>query len=39
VRAEHRPPRGSVRIDLVVRVIDKPEPLSLTFPFSLEAGR
>jgi phage baseplate assembly protein W len=39
VRAEHRPPRGSVRIDLVLRVTDEPEPLSLTFPFSLEAGR
>ena len=38
VRAEHAPPRDSVRIELVVRVIDEPEPLSLLVPFSLEGG-
>jgi phage baseplate assembly protein W len=38
VRAEQSPPRDSVRVELTVQVIDRPEPLSLTFPFSLEAG-
>jgi phage baseplate assembly protein W len=38
VRAEHSPPRDSVRIEIAVKVVGTPEPLSLTLPFSLEAG-
>jgi phage baseplate assembly protein W len=36
VRAEHEPPRDTVRIELSVRVIDGPRPLNLVVPFSLE---
>lgn len=35
VRAEHEPPRETVRIELSVRVIDDPTPLNLVVPFSL----
>ena len=35
VSAEHDPPRDSVRIELVVRVIGQPAPLNLVVPFSL----
>lgn len=38
VRAEHEPPRDSVRIELAVRVTGEPQPLNLVVPFSLEAG-
>lgn len=38
VRAEHSPPRDSVRIEIALKVIGTPEPLALTLPFSLEAG-
>ncbi len=38
VRAEHSPPRDSVRIELAVRVIGEPTPLNLVVPFSLEVG-
>lgn len=36
VRAEHEPPRETVRIELRVRVLGRPEPLNLVVPFSLE---
>jgi len=36
VRAEHEPPRDTVRIELSVQVIDGPKPLNLVVPFSLE---
>ena len=36
VRAEHQPPRESVRIELSVRVVGEPNPLNLVVPFSLE---
>jgi phage baseplate assembly protein W len=36
VRAEHEPPRDTVRIELSVQVIDGPRPLNLVVPFSLE---
>jgi len=35
VRAEHDPPRETVRIELLVRVIGQPAPLNLVVPFSL----
>ena len=35
VKAEHTPPRDSVRIELSVRLIDQPAPLNLVVPFSL----
>jgi phage baseplate assembly protein W len=38
VRAEHEPPRDTVRIELAVRVIGAPQPLNLVVPFSLETG-
>lgn len=36
VRAEHEPPRETVRIELRVRVLGHPEPLNLVVPFALE---
>jgi len=36
VKAEHEPPRDVVRIELSVQVIDRPNPLDLVVPFSLE---
>jgi phage baseplate assembly protein W len=36
VRAEHTPPRGTVRIELKLRVIGEQAPLNLVVPFSLE---
>jgi len=36
VRAEHAPPRDTVRIELKVRVIGEQAPLNLVVPFSLE---
>jgi phage baseplate assembly protein W len=39
VRAEHDPPRDSVRIELDVRVRGEPHPLNLVVPFSLEVAR
>jgi phage baseplate assembly protein W len=36
VRAEHEPPRDTVRIELSIQVIDGPRPLNLVVPFSLE---
>lgn len=36
VRAEHEPPRETVRIELLVRVVGQPTPLNLIVPFSLE---
>ena len=36
VRAEHQPPRESVRIELSLRVVGEPNPLNLVVPFSLE---
>lgn len=38
VRAEHQPPRDSVRIDVTVRVLGQPAPLNLVLPFSLEVS-
>jgi phage baseplate assembly protein W len=38
VRAEHEPPRDTVRIELSVRVAGEPQPLNLVVPFSLEVG-
>ena len=38
VRAEHDPPRETVRIEISVRVIDRPLPLELVVPFSLEGS-
>jgi phage baseplate assembly protein W len=38
VRAEHTPPRDSVRIELSLRVIGQPAPLNLVVPFSLGGG-
>ena len=35
VRAEHEPPRSSVRIELSLRVQGQPVPLNLVLPFSL----
>ncbi|QSQ26054.1 GPW/gp25 family protein [Pyxidicoccus parkwayensis] len=36
VRAEHEPPRDTVRIELQVRVVGEPTPFNLVVPFSLE---
>jgi phage baseplate assembly protein W len=36
VRAEHAPPRDTVRIELKLRVIGAQAPLNLVVPFSLE---
>lgn len=38
VRAEHAPPRETVRIELKVRLIGEPVPLNLVVPFSLEVA-
>lgn len=38
VYAPHDPPRDQVRIDLVVRLIDHPDPQNLVVPFSLETS-
>jgi phage baseplate assembly protein W len=38
VRAEHEPPRDSVRIELEVRVLGEATPLNLVLPFSLGVG-
>jgi len=38
VRAEHDPPRDSVRIELSLRVKGEPDPLNLVLPFSLEVS-
>jgi phage baseplate assembly protein W len=36
VRAEHTPPRDTVRIELSLQVLGEPRPLNLVVPFSLE---
>jgi len=36
VSAEHQPPRDSVRIELLLRLLGQPAPLNLVLPFSLE---
>jgi phage baseplate assembly protein W len=36
VKAEHEPPRDTVRIELSMEIIDAPRPLNLVVPFSLE---
>lgn len=36
VYAPHEPPRGEVRIEATLRLIDQHEPLNLVIPFSLE---
>ena len=38
VRAEHEPPRETVRIEATVQLIDEPTALNLVVPFSLEPG-
>jgi len=38
VRAEHDPPRDTVRIELELRVQGEPVPLNLVLPFSLEVS-
>ncbi len=38
VRAEHAPPRESVRIELSLRVLGEDAALNLVVPFSLEVG-
>lgn len=38
VRAEHNPPRETVRLELSLRVLDRPSPLNLVIPFSLGVG-
>ncbi len=38
VRAEHEPPRETVRIELELEVVGEPTPLNLVIPFSLEAS-
>ncbi len=38
VRAEHAPPRDTVRIELELRVAGEPTPLNLVLPFSLGAA-
>ena len=35
VRAEHEPPRDTVRIEIEAQVLDRVEPLNLVVPFSL----
>jgi phage baseplate assembly protein W len=37
VKAEHSPPRETVRVELALRVTGRAEPLNLVVPFSLEA--
>jgi phage baseplate assembly protein W len=39
VRAEHAPPRETVRIELTLRIADRPDPLNLVLPFSLGVGQ
>lgn len=36
VKAEHTPPRDTVRIELSLAVLGEPQPLNLVVPFSLE---
>ncbi len=38
VRAEHEPPRDSVRVELQLRVIGASTPLNLVVPFSLQVS-
>lgn len=38
VRAQHEPPRETVRIELSVQVVRSPLPLDIVVPFSLEEG-
>src|SRR5262245_58605419 len=38
VRAEHDPPRETVRVELSLRVLDRPSPLNLVIPFSFGVG-
>jgi phage baseplate assembly protein W len=38
VRAEHEPPRDTVRVELDLRVRGDPHPLNLVLPFSLGVG-
>lgn len=38
VYAPHDPPRDQVRVEMVVRLIDEPNPLNLVLPFSLEVS-
>jgi len=38
VRAEHEPPRETVRIEIQARVLGHAEPLNLVVPFSLGVG-
>lgn len=38
VRAEHDPPRETVRIEISVRLVDRATPLNLVVPFSLGVG-
>ncbi len=38
VRAEHEPPRDTVRIELRLRVIGEQAPLNLVVPFSLQVS-
>jgi phage baseplate assembly protein W len=38
VRAEHAPPRETVRIELQLRVVGEPTPLNMVVPFSLEVS-
>lgn len=38
VRAEHAPPRDTVRIEIEARVLGEATPLNLVVPFSLEAA-
>lgn len=38
VRAEHEPPRETVRIELSLRIKGEPDPLNLVVPFSLEVS-
>src|SRR5439155_22892381 len=35
VKAEHDPPRDTVRVELTLRVRGEPDPLNLVLPFSL----
>jgi phage baseplate assembly protein W len=39
VRAEHAPPRETVRIELTIKPISAQAPLNLVVPFSLEGGQ
>jgi phage baseplate assembly protein W len=38
VRAEHEPPRDTVRLELTVQIIGLPLPLEVIVPFSLAGG-